>query len=240
MSSRATVLSMKKSYTLYFAFVLMAASLFADSSTKPSSRMGETWYAARHSDKLSQLSKKNVDIIFIGDSITERWESLGSKYWPGIYVTLTALNLGFRGDQTQHVLWRLENGQIDGISPKIAVLLIGTNNLSHTAQEVADGIEAICNTIKRKLPKTKILLLAILPRDDRGPIVRQKNCEINARISSLHDNHQIFFLDIGSHLLDGLGNVRRDLLPDLLHPNSDGYQLCAAILEPTLRKLLEN
>ncbi|MBS0638201.1 MAG: GDSL family lipase, partial [Verrucomicrobia bacterium] len=131
---------------------------------------------------------------------------------------------------------RLANGEIDDIAPKLAVIMIGTNNRNSTVDELAEGIEAVCNTVLTKLPETKVLLLAIFPRDDLGPVYRTKIGQVNERIALLADNKRLFYMDIGYLFLDSSGNVRKDLFYDLLHPGAAGYQIWAESIEPFLVK----
>ncbi len=133
-------------------------------STKPVPR-NDAWWQARQKSMNERVKKGNVDLLMIGDSITHGWEGGGKEVWKKFYEKRNAVNLGIGGDQTQHVLWRLENGNIEGIQPKLAVLMIGTNNAwCNNPQEVAAGVQAIVEKLRAKLPQTKVLLLAIFPR----------------------------------------------------------------------------
>jgi beta-glucosidase len=140
----------------------------------------DDWWVKRHQQVLDRVAQGNVDLICVGDSITHGWEGDGKALWEQYYAPRNAVNMGFGGDQTQHVLWRFEHGEIDGISPKLAVLMIGTNNSNgndNTAEEIADGIKAICAQMRAKLPKTKILILAIFPRGEGPSPQREKNAK---------------------------------------------------------------
>jgi len=210
------------------------------------------WWLPRHEQVLDRVSQGNVDLIMVGDSITHSWENQGKAVWDQYYAPRNAVNLGFSGDRTQHVLWRLENGEIDGISPKLAVLMIGTNNSNrqdNTAEEIADGIKAICATLRTKLPKTKILILAIFPRGDAKqcqakdqPAVFNdqwaKNNKASELASQIADGKHIFYLDINEAFLDENGALTREIMPDLLHPHQKGYQIWAEAMEPTIQKLM--
>ncbi len=130
------------------------------SAVTPEPRESTEWWMPRHQQVLDRVTQGNVDLIMVGDSITHFWERDGKDVWAQYYAPRNAVNMGFGGDWTQHVLWRLDHGEIDGISPKLAVLMIGTNNSNrqdNTAEEIADGIKAICARMRAKLPKTKIL-----------------------------------------------------------------------------------
>ena len=208
-------------------------------STTPAPRDDASWMP-RHKSMNERVKKGNVNLLMIGDSITHGWEGGGKDVWEKYYGKRNAVNLGIGGDQTQHVLWRLENGNIDGIQPKLAVLMIGTNNAgSGNVQAIAAGVQAIVEKLRAKLPQTKVLLLAIFPR---GPNtkdhLRQVNSKANEMIAKLDDGKNVFFLDIGPKFLDKDGNLSRDIMPDLLHPNAKGYAIWAEAIEPSVKKLM--
>jgi beta-glucosidase len=185
----------------------------------------------------------NVDLIFIGDSITAGWEKNGKKAWDKHFGMLNAVNLGIGGDRTQHVLWRLENGNLDGIQPKAAVLMIGTNNSGgdeYTAEEIGAGISAIVAKIREKLPQTKILLLAIFPRGESPDAQREKNAKASEIASKLADDKHIFFLDIGPKFLEADGTLSKKVMPDLLHLSPKGYEIWADAIDAKLHELMNN
>ena len=141
----------------------------------------------------------------------------------------------------QHVLWRLNNGNIDGISPKAAVLMIGTNNSNgtdNTANEIADGITAIINVLRSKLPRTKVLILAVFPRGNTPSPQREKNARASEIAAKLADGRMIHFMDIGAHFLEPDGTLTKDIMPDFLHLTPLGYQIWAIAIEGKLRELL--
>jgi lysophospholipase L1-like esterase len=201
------------------------------------------WWQQRHEAMNARVKQGNVDLIFIGDSITQRWETDGKDVWQKCYGKRNAINLGIGGDQTSHVLWRLNHGNIDGISPKLAVIMIGTNNvgrrLLQTSAQVAEGVKAIVEQVRQKLPQTKILLLGIFPRGaDKNDPARQINVKANEIISKLADEQSIFYLDISPRLLAADGTLSKDIMPDLLHPNAKGYEIWAEAIEPMVAKLM--
>ena len=201
------------------------------------------WWLPRHEQKLAEKAKMGqVDLLMIGDSITHGWETKGKKVWEQFYGSRHALNLGFSGDRTEHVLWRLEHGEVDGISPKLVVLMIGTNNTGHRQdppKETAAGIKAIIDQLRARLPKTKILLLAIFPRGrDANNRLRKINEAINNIIQGFADNKTVFYLNINDKFLEPDGTLPKSIMPDLLHPNADGYRIWAEAMEPTIRKLM--
>src|SRR5687767_8720610 len=119
----------------------------------------------RHEQFVQRARQGNVDVLFLGDSITAGWNGAGREVWRDKIEPLKPANFGIGGDRTQHVLWRITNGELDGISPKLAVLMIGTNNSGdHSAEQIATGVEKIVRTLREKLPQTKVLVLGIFPR----------------------------------------------------------------------------
>ncbi|MDE0735805.1 MAG: GDSL-type esterase/lipase family protein [Pirellulaceae bacterium] len=192
----------------------------------------------RHLRINDRVSEGKVDLIFIGDSITSGWESRGLKVWEQFYGKRNAVNLGIGGDRTQHVIWRLDNGNVKGISPKAAVVMIGTNNSrDNTSEQIAEGVTVIINQLRSKLPETKVLLLAIFPRganDERHRV----NEKANAIFSELADGKHIHYLDIGSKFMNNDGVLIRGMMPDQLHLNEQGYVIWAEAIESNLSKLL--
>jgi beta-glucosidase len=177
----------------------------------------------------------------IGDSITQGWEAKGAReVWEKYYGNRHAVNLGIGGDQTQHVLWRLEHGNLDGIHPKLAVLMIGTNNSgSNTPEQIAAGVRAIVEKLRSSLPATKVLVLAIFPRGPNPEFPSRKvNEAANERIAKLADGKNVFYLDIGKKFLKEDGTLTKDIMPDFLHPNPRGYEIWASSIEPTVARLM--
>ncbi|MEP6501765.1 MAG: GDSL-type esterase/lipase family protein [Betaproteobacteria bacterium] len=205
------------------------------------------WWVPRHEQKLAQIRElaaagKRSDVVFIGDSITEGWEKSGKPVWDRHYAKYNALDLGFGGDHTENVLWRLQHGELDGIRPKVVVMMIGTNNTGDRQEDprtTAAGVRRLVDEVRQRLPATRILLLAVFPREEKpdGPL-RQINNRVNAIISGYADGQKVFFLDINAFLLNTDGTLSRDVMPDLLHPNEKGYEIWAARMAPTLLKLL--
>jgi beta-glucosidase len=200
------------------------------------------WWGPRHDAVNERLKKGNVDLLFIGDSITHGWENTGKEIWDAYYAKRNMVNMGFSGDRTQHVLWRLDHSNFENISPKLAVVMIGTNNSNgndNTAEEIADGIIAICHRLRTKLPKTKILLLAIFPRNPKPSAQRQKNAEASLLASRIADGKTIYYLDINSSFLTDDGLLSKDIMPDHLHPNKAGYKIWAEAMEPKIAQLMD-
>lgn len=222
------------------AFVLVAAGGTAGEkknlATTPINRD-----IPRHKQFLAIAKKGGVEVLFLGDSITHGWE--GQKAWKKHFEPLKAANFGIGGDQTGHVLWRLtEGGEMEGIAPKVAVLMIGTNNSGRdSAEQIADGIGLIVKTIHGKSPKTKVLLLGVFPRGPKaGTPIREKLAKINEIVSKLDDDGKsVKCLDIGKKFLESDGTLTKEIMPDFLHLSPRGYEIWAEAITPTLKKMLE-
>ena len=186
-----------------------------------------------------RVKQGHADVIFIGDSITQGWEGFGKANWDKYYSQRNAVNLGISGDRTQHVLWRLNNGNLKRIKPKLAVIMIGTNNLGNSPEEdIANGIGGIVNMLRTKKPKTKILLLAIFPREEKPGEIRTKLSRINQQIAKLDDGKHVFFLDIGPKFTQPDGSLSKDIMPDFLHLSEKGYEIWAQAIEPKVAELM--
>ncbi|MCO6455174.1 MAG: GDSL family lipase [Pirellulaceae bacterium] len=207
---------------------------------KPVPRDGN--WMKRHEAMNARVKQGNVDLVFIGDSITQGWEGAGKEVWAKFYGERNAVNLGIGGDRTQHVLWRLANGNLEGISPKLAVVMIGTNNSgNNTPQQIADGIKAIVGKLRTATPDTRILLLAVFPRGaTKDDARRQVNEQTNQIVSKLHDGQHVFYLDIGPRFLQDDGTLSRDIMPDLLHLNKQSYTIWAEAIEPMVGRLMKD
>ena len=199
------------------------------------------WWQERHTAMNARVEKGSVDLVFIGDSITQGWEGAGKASWDKHFAPQNAVNLGIGGDQTQHVLWRLANGNLAGITPKVAVLMIGTNNTGNGQKpaEVAAGIKAILDELKKLSPTTKILLLAVFPRGEtREDAMRLNNDAVNGLIKPFGDGTQVVFLDIGSKFLAADGSLSREIMPDSLHLSPAAYEIWAAEVSSTIATLM--
>jgi len=209
-------------------------------TTTPVSKSDDFWQ--RRFEKINDRANQgDVDLIFIGDSITEGWEGEpGKDIWQKFYGSRKAMNAGIGGDRTQHVLWRLDNGNIDGIKPKLAVVMIGTNNSGgDSPDDIAAGITSIVEKLRSKLPATKILLLGIFPRgENNDDAKRQVNLATNKIIKGLGDGKSVFYLDISDKFLQGDGTLPREIMPDLLHLSKQGYEIWAESIEPKVSELL--
>lgn len=201
-----------------------------------------SWWLPRHEQKLQEAANGDPQIVFLGDSITQGWENEGAEVFDEYFGHWRTLNLGFGGDRTENVLWRLQHGAVDAIDPELVVLMIGTNNTGHRQDEpaqVAEGVDRILQELQARLPESKILLLAIFPRSATADeLPRRNNTLINARLRNFADGERVFFRDLNSIFLDKHGNLSDQVMPDLLHPNAHGYTLLAHELAPLIDRLL--
>jgi lysophospholipase L1-like esterase len=212
----------------------------ADNDTVTPVPRKDAGWMQRQEKMNAEVAKGGVELLMIGDSITHAWEYGGSKVWQKYYGNRHAVNLGIGGDRTQHVLWRLGHGNLDGIHPKLAVLMIGTNNSgSNTPDQIAAGVRAIVQNLRSATPTTKVLVLAIFPRGPNPEFPQRKvNEAANERIAKLADNEHVFYLDINKKFLTADGTLTKDIMPDFLHPNAKGYEIWASAMEPTVARLL--
>ena len=234
-----------KALTTTFALFFLSIGLHAEgdkpahSAVNPAPRSGG--WMNRHESFNQRVAKGNVDLIFIGDSITHGWEGKGKAIWEKYYIKRNAVNLGIGGDRTQHVLWRLDNGNIKNINPKVAVVMIGTNNSGNgrnSAEEMIDGVTAVIEKLRTKLPKTEILLLDIFPRGQRINAQRGKILQVNQVLSRLDSRPHVTFLRIGQNFVSPNGSIAKDIMPDFLHLTPNGYEIWAKSIEPTLARLM--
>ncbi len=194
----------------------------------------------RHQHNLAIATAGGVDVLFLGDSITDYWTTVGKLVWNREYAPLHAADFGIGGDTTQNVLWRIENGELNGLSPKVVVLAIGTNNL-HQAEpdEIAKGVWAIASNIHAQLPNAKILLLGIFPRGfNAANPLREQVRETNALLAQLADGSTVQYLDIGANFLAPDGSILRSVMKDSVHPTRVGYQIWADAMRSTLDAML--
>ena len=222
--------------------------------------------SARHDQKVKEVRSKNYDVVMVGDSITHTLGELGGKYepmkkvWNKHFLPLNTINLGYNGYRTEQILWNLQNGELEfKKSPKVFILLIGTNNTDdrhfkkvHNAEEIFTGTKAIVTTIQKRHPKTKILVLRIFPRggdDEKGispPAFNSspkciETCRQAGELTrQLADGKKVFWLDINKIFLQEDGSINTELMWDLLHPSPSGAETWVNAIMPTLMKLLNN
>lgn len=239
---------------IILASLLVHTAFAADTNLAIQPVPRDAGWVKRH-ESFNEISKKGeAPLVFLGDSITQGWGGKGKAAWEKHYTTRKAANFGIGGDRTEHVLWRLANGNFDGLSPKLIVLMIGTNNTGHvgrpqkelndaiyhcTAEETAEGVKQIVETLKKKCPASKILLLGIFPRGEKpADAMRKQNEATNAIISKLADGKTVEFLDIGQTFLQPDGTLTREIMPDLLHLSEAGYDKWADVIEPKIKAAL--
>jgi lysophospholipase L1-like esterase len=203
------------------------------------------FFRQKHTNNVTFAKEGTANLLFMGDSITDFWRNesgpfAGKQVFDKYFGQWKVANFGIAGDTTQGVLYRLQNGEGEGFSPRAVMLMIGTNNTaSNTAPEIAEGIGAVVLELQKRFPDAKILLLAVFPRGGPNDAVRRQIGEINQSISKLHDGKRVHYLDIGSKFLDSDGNIPRDIMGDALHPSPKGYEIWAEAVRETLGKLME-
>jgi lysophospholipase L1-like esterase len=195
-----------------------------------------------HQQLLEKAKRGGIDIYFEGDSITRRWGALDYPEllanWKKNFYGWNAADFGWGADRTEHILWRLENGELEGVNPKVIVLLAGTNNLPNTdPEDVARGVKAIVESLRKKAPSATIILTAIFPRNDRRELIPAV-AQVNREIASIADGKTVRFLDVNAKLADRSGNLFDGIMGDKLHPTAKGYQIWADALKPIFTELL--
>jgi len=202
-------------------------------------------FKTRHEEILKRSSQGKIRIVFLGDSIMEEWSGPGQGIWSKYYAPLDAVNFGIIGNTTEFVRWRITHGELDGISPRVLILLIGTNNISASADGIFQGEIWIVKYIHAKLPKTRVLILGIFPRgaDPKDPYVagmRAKIKMVNGGLALLENGKDIRYLDIGDKLMGADGKISADIMPDGLHLSPKGYRIWADAMAPLLDVMLNN
>ncbi len=203
-------------------------------------------WADRHAASVALMESRRPEIVMMGDSITHFWgrEPVGDRQagidaWNRLFAGRRVVNLGYGWDRTENALWRITHGEFERVSPKVVVVMIGTNNIDlNTPDEIAAGIAAICAELHRRSPATRILLLGIFPRGAAPDPTRAKVDLVNLRIARLGGSKAVTYLDIGQAFLGADGSISTEVMSDFLHPTSRGYALWASAMEPTLTRLL--
>lgn len=209
-----------------------------NSAVVPVARTNASWIH-RHESMNEQARQGHIDLIYVGDSIVEHFHNRGKAVWEHYYEGRHALNLGIGGDRTEHVLWRLDHGNIDGLSPKLAIVMIGQNNGGHnTAEEIAEGVTAVVQRLRTRLPNTRILLLGIFQRREKPTPERAVLARANEIISRLADGKTIFYVDINHLFVQPDGSIPRTLMYDFEHPTPLGHRVWAEAIEPKVAELI--
>ncbi len=201
-------------------------------------------FQAKHQANLEVAKQGGAEVLFMGDSITDFWRNAdgpfaGKPVLDKHFGQWKVANFGIAGDTTQGVLYRLQNGEGKGFSPRAVMLMIGTNNtLRNTAAEIAEGIGAVVMELQRDFPQAKILLLGVFPRGRPNDPVRATIADINRTIAKLHDGQRVQYLDIGAKFLAADGTIPADVMSDLLHPSPKGYEIWAQAVKEPLTALM--
>jgi lysophospholipase L1-like esterase len=177
------------------------------------------------------------DMIWEGDSITDFWQKGGKAVWDAHFGKIKIADFGISGDQVQHLLWRVQHGQLDGQDPKLVMIMIGTNNNGQNVADVATGIKMLLGEYETRCPHAQILLLGIFPRSaNASDPQRQWGNQVNAIISGYASDPRVTYLDFGDKFLQPDGTLPKDVMPDSLHPNAKGYEIWANAIAPVVEK----
>ena len=196
---------------------------------------------ARHRNFVAIARGATIQLVFVGDSITDNWRQAGQPVWDEHFAPLKAANFGIGGDTTQGVLWRMQNGELDGYKAKLIVLMLGTNNINRNPNdEIVDGDRLIVEEFRKRQPDAKVLILGIFPRAvQASDPYRASIKDINSKLAKLADNKQVFFLDIGEKFLTADGTLTPEIMPDALHPNLKGYRIWADAVTGRIKQLMK-
>jgi N-acetylglucosamine-6-sulfatase len=197
--------------------------------------------AARHTTFLEIAKAGGIDLLFVGDSITDGWRSWGFVIWRKNFAALNAANFGIGGDTTQGVLWRMQNGELEGFKAKLIVLMLGTNNINRNPNaDIAEGNRLIVEEFRKRQPQAKVLILGIFPRGvEAANPYRASIKEINGMLAKLADDKQVFYMDIGEKFLTPDGTLTAEIMPDALHPHEAGYQIWADAIAERVAALMK-
>ena len=235
--------------TLIIALALYGSvnlALAADTNStpaKPNTALLPVPHKDRRADttkKFARFSGKHFDIVFDGDSIMNRWETTGKVVWNAHYAGLTA-DFGIEGDRVENVLWRLEQGQVDGMDPKVVMLMIGTNNSgANSADEIAEGITKLVGEYERRCAQAHIILMAIFPRGEKPTDGgRKKVMAVDELIRALGNDPRVTFINIGPQLMQTDGTISTNMMPDFVHPTAKGYEIWSAAIQPEINKYVQ-
>ena len=216
-------------------------------TTQPIPKAGNENFLALHEEFLARAKSGPIGLLFLGDSITHQWQT-APHIWDHYFGKYQPANFGIGGDQTQHVIWRIAEGELDAISPKVVVLLIGTNNCGpYSAEEISAGIQKIISLIHEKIPATKVLALGTFPRGPRinadgNPDNWESHMEkiraVNADLAALDNGDTIRHLDLTKNFTNEDGTIPKIIMPDQVHLTPAGYQLWADAMHPLLTEML--
>ena len=238
----------KEFLSVFFAAFLLSVPVWADiRSVTPTSREETAWWKARHAEKLAEIQAAStnggISVVFLGDSITHFWETgAGRSVWArtfGRHSTFRSINLGFSGDRTENLLWRIRNGEMQGYEAKAIVLMIGTNN-HEPPMDVICGVKAVVNAAFEKQCSARMLLLPIFPRGkDASDARRQGNALVNRELRKFCDGRKVVWCDFSDQFLAPDGRLSSEVMPDYLHPGAEGYEIWAAAIVPYVNAMVE-
>ncbi|WP_309380785.1 GDSL-type esterase/lipase family protein [Cerasicoccus frondis] len=221
----------------------VSAIAYADATANPAANpeMRNTWLD-QHNSIEKRLKQSGSEIVFIGDSITYNWASgsRGKSVWDKHYAKMGVFNMGISGDKTENILWRLQNGSLAEVNPKVAVVLAGINNIHRdSAEQIAEGVEAIVNEVLSECPSCQVVLMGLFPRGYKPDAPeRAKILKVNQIIAKMAENPRVEYLDIGDQLLDENGYYTKEMSPDALHPLAPGYEIWANAMNPIIFEML--
>lgn len=208
----------------------------------PDSPWSQKWWMKRHHEKMKAVRENPPEVVFLGDSITHFWDSTGKKAWDSLFSgkPYSAVSLGFSGDRTEHLIWRIVEGkELDGYRAKAVVIMIGTNNTGHlplekeSPSDTARGIFRIVALVRAKQPNATVILHPVFPRGETvDDPLRRRNDQVNRSIKALADGKDVIWCDINDSFVDADGKLPRSVFPDLLHPAAEGYVRWAKVLGP--------
>ncbi len=185
----------------------------------------------------AQAKAASIQVVFDGDSITDGWRGGGKAIWEERFAKFNAINFGISGDRVENVLWRINQGQLQGLNPKLVLIMIGTNNFGGVPQNVAGGIKEIVDAYQKACPEAVIILQAIFPRREQpNDPARAWIKSVNALLSKLADGKKVIFLDFSDKFLQPDGTLSREVMPDFLHPAPKGYQIWADAIQPIIEQ----
>ena len=242
---------LKRSLVLFLAAMAVSGSLFAVRADEgapqrvpmtvyPVDRLSEAHWKARHEAKKQRLTEGSVDLLLLGDSITNYWDTTGLAVEEYYYGDRNCVDLGFGSDNTQHLLWRLNDSPMDKIHPKAAMILIGINNIrENTEEDIALGIKANVDKIVTLYPDIKILLLDMFPVNGKNDPIWEKIAATNALLPEMFKDYpNVKIMDISHIWLDENGDIPKDLMYDGVHPTEYGYKIWGAEVEPVIAEML--
>ncbi len=204
----------------------------ADAAFTPVPRANRAWWMQRHAEKVREASGGPFDLVLVGDSITHFWETTGRAVWAQHFGALRTLNLGFDGDFTEHVLWRIQHGEWPASAPRLTVLLAGTNNNTRyeSPASTAAGLRAVLRAIRQATPEADLVLLCLFPRNRPDSWTRRRTIEVNALLPAIAREENVRLHDLGHLFVDEQGRLDRTTMPDQLHPSEEGYRRWAEAL----------